>query len=156
MTDPAIEDASEMAEPFEGFSATPYRDPAGVWTIGFGSTRDVAGNPVTENTVAIARDQALALVERDMIQAGREVALDVHVPLTENERAALDDFVYNLGAGNFRASTLLRRLNAGDLAGAADEFLRWDRAGGQVLAGLLRRREAERAEFLKPTDGTTA
>ena len=153
MTD---DSATDFIEPFEGFSTTPYLDPARVWTIGFGSTRDASGNPVTADTAAVTRDEATGLLRRDLTRAAMEVSSDVHVPLTQNERVALEDFIYNVGAGNFRASTLLRELNAGRYDLAAAQFDLWDHAGGVVLAGLLRRREAERAEFLKPTQGTSA
>jgi lysozyme len=73
----------------------------------------------------------------------------VHVPLTQNQFDALVSFVFNLGVGNFRTSTLLKKLNAGDNDGAAQEFGRWIHAGGKALPGLVRRREAERALFLK-------
>jgi lysozyme len=143
------EDAVSLGEEFEGFSAKPYRDPAGVWTIGYGSTHDQLGHPITAHTPAITKVIAEGLMRRDLTKAAIEVSADVHVPMTKEERAALIDFVYNVGIGAFKASTLLRKLNAGDYHGAADEFARWDQAGGHVLAGLIRRRAAERAEFLK-------
>lgn len=132
-----------LVKEFEGFSATPYRDPVGVWTIGYGSTRDFDGTPVNANTQPVTDEQACALVRRDLTDAALECARDVHVTLTANEKAAIIDFIYNLGGGNFRSSTLLRKLNTGDYAGAAAEFDKWDMAGGKVLAGLLRRRQAE-------------
>jgi lysozyme len=144
------DEAVAIGENFEGFSAVPYWDPAAcIWTYGFGSTRDPDNHPVAKTTPPVTRAQGLVLMRRDLAAGMTEIAADVHVPLTAAETAALDDFIYNVGAGNFRASTLLRKLNAGDRAGAADQFVAWDRAGGVVLAGLLRRREAERAEFLK-------
>jgi lysozyme len=144
-------DAVTMAEGFEGFRAAPYQDSTGVWTYLFGSTRDPAGNPVTAATPPGDRVLGETLMRRDMMGAANEVAKDVHVALTDNERAALDDLIYNIGQGNFAGSTMLRKLNAGDYAGASLEFDKWDHAGGRVLAGLLRRREAERAEFNRPT-----
>jgi lysozyme len=145
---PAVPEATlSLMESFEGFSATPYRCPAGVWTIGFGSTRDITGSPVCATTSAVGRDSAALLARRDLMAAAKEVAQDVHVALTDNQKAALEDFIYNLGCGNFRASTLLRKLNAGDYAGAAAEFVKWDRAAGKELAGLLRRRQAETKLF---------
>lgn len=137
--------AESIAEPFEGFSTTPYRCPAGVWTIGFGSTRDADGNPVTASTPPVTKDQARKLMERDMHAALVAVRTSVHTPLTRFEEGALADFVYNVGVGNFRASTLLRKLNAGDHAGALAELPKWNLAGGKVLAGLVRRRAAEKA-----------
>lgn len=148
MTDP-LDRAAELGTSFEGFSATPYWDADGhVWTYGFGSTRDLNNNPVTAHTPPVTRIQGIGLMRRDMTRAATVVSEDVRVPLSDHEKAALDDFIYNVGEGNFKASTLLRKLNAGDHEGAADEFLRWNKAGGHVLVGLVKRRAAERAEFL--------
>ena len=143
------DDAVTMGEAFEGFSAIPYRDPAGIWTIGYGSTHDQFGKPVTAHTHPITKVIAEGLMRRDLTRAATEVSQDVHVPMTEEERAALIDLVYNIGTGAFAGSTLLRLLNAGRYDEAADQFARWNQAGGHVLAGLIRRRAAERAEFLK-------
>ena len=112
-------------------------------------TDDKNGNPVTFKTPWITRAEGLQLLERDMRAALQTVKDNVTVPLDTDEEAALTDFVYNLGAGNFMRSTLLRLLNAGDYAGAADQLSRWDLANGQVLAGLVRRRAAEKALFDK-------
>ena len=139
--------AAAFAAPFEGFRPRPYLDPAGVWTIGYGSTRDGLGMAVTANTPPVTEPQARQLMARDMGTAAAELAADVKVTLTANEKVALEDFIYNLGAGNFRSSTLLKKLNAKDYAGAAAEFDKWDHGGGRVLAGLLRRREAETKLF---------
>jgi lysozyme len=142
--------ASQLTEPAEGYVLHPYRDPAGVWTIGVGSTRDMNGRPVTAQTQRITSVEAMQLLERDLRSALQAVQAAVRVPLSDDEEAALIDFIYNVGAGAFDASTLLRKLNAGDYEGAADQFQLWDLAGGRVLAGLCRRRAAEKAEFLKP------
>jgi lysozyme len=144
----ALDQAEQLGEGFEGFSSVPYRCPAGIWTFGFGSTRDSDSNPVCATTRPIDRAEGKLLAERDLRGALSEIHDDVHVPLTTEEEAALLDFIYNIGAGNFRASTLLRKLNAGDFEGCADEIPRWDMAGGRVLAGLVRRRGVERAAFL--------
>lgn len=148
MTD-VPDDAVRLAETFEGFSATPYRDPVGIWTIGYGSTRDALGKPVTAHTPAVNRVIAEGLMRRDLTHAATVVSDDVRVPLNDEERAALTDFVYNVGEGNFEGSTLLRLLNAGQYEAAAAQFDRWTHAGGRVLAGLVRRRAAEREEFMK-------
>jgi lysozyme len=121
-----------------------------VWTFGFGSTRDAEGKPVTATTPAISRDDAVKLMIRDLQAAVDAVIRLVQVPLTEGELAALTDFVYNLGAGSLAPSTLLKLLNAGDYAGAAQQLPLWDHAGGKVLAGLLARRQAELALFGVP------
>ena len=149
----ALGAAENLVEQFEGFSATPYPDPSSggyPWAIGFGSTRDAAGQPVTPDTPPVTLDQARRLVLRDLRAALATIEGAVVVPLTVDEEAALLDFTYNLGAGNLLGSTLLRLLNAGDYAGAAAQFERWDHAGGHVMAGLLRRRLAERDLFLNP------
>ncbi|WP_312069487.1 lysozyme, partial [Acinetobacter sp.] len=73
----------------------------------------------------------------------------VKVPLSQNQFDALVSLTYNIGSTAFKNSTLLKKLNAKDYAGAADQFLRWNKGGGKVLKGLVRRREAERALFLK-------
>jgi lysozyme len=147
--DTVLGEAAALAVPFEGWSAAPYRDPAGVWTIGYGSTRDRQGDPVTADTPPVTVAEGTALMRRDMTAALNEVFRDVTVPLTADQAAAIADLVYNIGTGSFAESTLLRLLDRGDLAGAAAQFDAWDHAGGVVLAGLLRRREAERALFLK-------
>lgn len=149
MSDIIPDAAVQLAESFEGFSATPYRDPVGVWTIGYGATRDIYGKPVTASTPPVDKHMADRMMRRDLLHALRTVENDVQVELTDHERAALTDFVFNLGSGNFESSTLLKKLNAGDHEGAAEQLLRWNRAGGKVLAGLVRRRQAEREEFQK-------
>ena len=148
MADQLVPDAAvHLVEEFEGFSATPYQDPVGVWTIGYGSTRDLAYQPVCATTAEIDQAQAQVMVGRDLANAAETVAADVKVPLTDNQRAALCDFTYNLGGRSLGCSTLLGLLNAGDYAGAAAEFDKWDHAGGKELAGLFRRRAAETALF---------
>ena len=147
---PSVPDAAvELVTQFEGFSATPYQDPVGVWTIGYGSTRDCRMAPVCATTAPVTPTEGALLIKRDLTSACQTVVGDVQVPLNDNQRAALEDFIYNLGVGNFKSSTLLRKLNSGDYAGAAAEFDKWDMAGGKVLAGLLRRRQAETDLFGK-------
>ena len=151
MDDPALAIAANLAKQFEGFSATSYPDPASggdPWTIGYGTTRDALGNPVTSQTPPMDADTALALLARDMSAALATVRAKVGVPITDNQAAALADFVYNEGAGAFTVSTLLRLLNGGDYASAAMQFPRWVYADGKVMPGLVRRREAERAMFV--------
>ena len=143
------DDAVALATVFEGFSATPYQDSGGIWTIGYGSTRDVLGKPVTAQTPAVNKSMAEGMMRRDLMNALTVIHDDVKVPLTADETAALVDFTYNVGQGDFAGSTLLRDINAGRFDLAAAQFDAWDHAGGQVLSGLLRRREAERTEFLK-------
>jgi GH24 family phage-related lysozyme (muramidase) len=119
-----------------------YLDSVGVPTIGYGHTRGVHLGQV----ISIA--QAEQFLREDMAESEGGVTRMVTVTVSDNEFAALVSFVFNLGPGALKHSTLLRRLNQGNKPAAADEFLKWNRAGGQVLAGLTRRREAERALFL--------
>lgn len=155
--DDAASDTEKFIQPFEGFSATPYPDPGTggkPWTIGYGSTRDENGNPITPNTPAITSAQAALLLMRDLHEALYTIANDVKVPLSSNEWIALGSFVYNVGSGNFASSTLLKFLNAGNYEAAAQQLERWDMSNGQVLAGLLRRRLAEEKEFNTPNATT--
>jgi len=131
-----------LTEGFEGCRLTAYQDVAGVWTIGYGTT----GPDVVEGLV-ITQDEAVVRLEKGIAWAESAVNRLVTVALTQPEFDALVDFVYNLGVGAFEGSTLLSQLNSGDFHGAADQFERWDHAGGVVVAGLLRRRVAEETEF---------
>lgn len=134
---------------FEGFSATPYRCPAGVWTIGYGTTRYPDGRPVRQGDPHVTEAQARDLMAHDLADAADAVAHLVKVPLTDNQRAALLSFTYNLGRGALSGSTLLMKINKGDYDGAAGEFGRWVKAGGKPSAGLIRRRAAETALWLR-------
>ncbi len=125
----------------EGCVLVAYQDQVGVWTIGYGHTRGV-----TEG-MTCTPDQADQWLDEDMVLCEADVNSHVTVPLTQGEFDALCDFSVNLGCAALNNSTLLKDLNAGDFAAAAAEFEKWDHAGGQVVAGLLRRRLAEKAEF---------
>jgi lysozyme len=98
----------------------------------------------------ITQAQADAWLREDLAKAAACVNANVKVPLTQNQFDALTDFCFNVGVGNFIASTLLRLLNAGNYAGAATQFDRWNLAAGRVLPGLVKRRLAERQLFMKP------
>lgn len=126
---------------FEGLRLTAYQDAVGVWTIGYGTTRGVKkGQKITDA-------QAEELLREDVARFEPEVLRLVKVPLSQSQFDALVSFAYNLGSKNLGGSTLLRMLNAGDYKGAAGQFERWNKAGGKVLAGLTRRRAAERKLF---------
>jgi len=147
--------AAELAARFEGFSSKPYLDMLAKpprWTIGYGSVWLPDGSPVTENTPPITLQLARIWLADELHKAALEIARVVKVWLTVDETAALQDFIYNLGVGAFGSSTLLRKLNAGDYDGAAAQIDLWDHAGGRVIAGLLRRRQAETALFLEPDE----
>lgn len=132
----------ELIKEFEGLRLEAYLCPAKVWTIGYGHTGGIKAGDV------ITREQADAYLRQDLSDEEQAITKYVRVALNQNQFDALASFTFNLGAGNLSNSTLLKKLNAGDYAGAAEEFLRWDHSGGQQLAGLTRRREAERLLFL--------
>jgi GH24 family phage-related lysozyme (muramidase) len=136
-----------LIKQFEGCKLTAYQDSVGVWTIGYGWTHPVDGKPVRAG-MTIKQETAERLLKTGLVSYEIDVSRLVKVGLTQGQFDALVSFTYNLGARSLSTSTLLRKLNAGDYAGAADEFMRWNKAGGKVLNGLTRRREAERALFL--------
>lgn len=136
-----------LIKQFEGCKLTAYQDSVGVWTIGYGWTQPVDGKPIRSGMV-IKQETAERLLKTGLVSYESDVSRLVKVGLTQGQFDALVSFTYNLGARSLSTSTLLRKLNAGDYAGAADEYLRWNKAGGKVLNGLTRRREAERALFL--------
>ncbi|MGH2412338.1 MAG: lysozyme, partial [Microcystaceae cyanobacterium] len=119
-----------------------YLDSVGVPTIGYGHTHGVYLGMI------VTRAQAEDFLKQDLSEAESAASQLVKVPLNDNQFSALVSFVFNLGAGALAQSTLLRELNAGNYTEAAEQFLRWTRAGGQQLAGLVRRRHTERALFL--------
>ena len=158
----------ELIKSFEGLpdgdpstvNLDPYLDPVGIWTIGWGHAIRV-GNDYLRGPQNRARARALypggitiqqaeMILRGDLMDTCRDVEAAVTVPLTDNQFAALVSFTFNLGVGNLRKSTLLRLVNAGDFAGASQEFKKWNRSGGRVLAGLTRRREAEATLFKTP------
>ncbi|CAH3799777.1 Lysozyme RrrD [Enterobacter cloacae] len=136
-----------LIKEFEGCKLTAYQDSVGVWTIGYGWTQPVDGKPIRAG-MTIKQETAERLLKTGLVSYESDVSRLVKVGLTQGQFDALVSFTYNLGARSLSTSTLLRKINAGDYAGAADEFLRWNKAGGKVLNGLTRRREAERALFL--------
>lgn len=136
-----------LIKQFEGCKLTAYQDSVGVWTIGYGWTQPVDGKPIRAG-MTIKQETAERLLKTGLVSYESDVSRLVKVGLTQGQFDALVSFTYNLGARSLSTSTLLRKLNADDYAGAADEFLRWNKAGGKVLNGLTRRREAERALFL--------
>ena len=138
----------EIISVFEGFSSTPYLCPANRFTIGYGSTWDIKGNPVTNTHAPVTRDEAGLLLKREIVHVERGINKLVKAELTENMFSALASLVYNIGTGNFQRSTLKMKLNRGEYENAADEFPKWRKAGGRILKGLVRRRAQERELFL--------
>lgn len=163
-------DGVELVKAFEGcpdgdpttVNLDPYLDPVGIWTIGWGhAIADSAGRwlrgPAASDQAraaypgGITLAQAETLLRADLLDACRDVQRLVTVPLSDGQFGALVSFAFNLGAASMMKSTLLKKLNASDAAGAAEQFLVWDkgRVDGvlQPLPGLTRRRRAERALF---------
>lgn len=131
---------------FEALRLRAYLCPAGIPTIGWGHTRGVKmGDTCTYL-------QAEQWLREDCRDAERAVNARVKVPLTQNQFDALVSFVFNVGGGAFASSTMLRKLNAGDYVGAAEQFPRWNKSGGKVLRGLTLRREREQNLFLKQSE----
>jgi lysozyme len=141
------EGGKNLIKEFEGFRATAYICPAGVVTVGYGTTR-IQSKSVQLGTT-ITTDEADMLLEEDLKTFEDAINQNVRGEISQNQFDALVAFVYNVGAGNFKKSTLLKKINAGDFNQAADEFLKWNKAGGKVLKGLTRRRTAERELFLR-------
>lgn len=130
-----------LIKDFEGCRLKAYLCPAGVWTIGYGHTQGVKPDMV------INQLQAERFLRQDLKRFEDAVTSLVKVPITPNQFSALVSFAYNVGTGALYDSTLLRKLNKKDYKGAANEFLRWNKAGGKVLPGLTRRRLAEKDLF---------
>jgi lysozyme len=138
-------EAVDLIKKYEGRKLTAYKCPANVWTCGYGST-----GPDIKEGVTWSIWEAEDRLKADLVRFASAVDKLVVVPITDNQRSALISFSFNLGAQALKESTLLKLLNEGKVGAAADEFLRWNKAAGRVLAGLVARREEERKLFLKP------
>ena len=128
---------------YEGYKTTPYRCPAGLYTVGYGH---VIGNGLQlpdEWNRTFSLGEIDELLERDLARFERGVLRYCTVYLTQSQFDALVSFSFNLGLGVLQRSTLRQKLNRGDYDGASKEFLKYTRAGGKVLKGLVRRRQAE-------------
>jgi lysozyme len=132
----------DLTKGFESCRLTAYQDIKGIWTIGFGHV----GPEVVEG-LTWDQNSADSQLILDLTKAEHAVNTLVTVPMTQGVFDSLVDFCYNCGTGAFRGSTMLALLNKGDYTGAANEFEKWSHASGVVVAGLLRRRVAEEAEF---------
>lgn len=139
----------DLIKDFEGYlkklpdgSCTAYRCPAGVWTIGWGCTEGVKPGMVW------SRDEAERALLGEIAKHEAAVVRLIQIPVSQNQFDALVSFSYNCGSGALAKSTILRRLNAGDTAGAAAAFGMWTKGGGRVLPGLVKRRQREAALFL--------
>ena len=134
-------DGVELIRHFEGCRFDAYLCPAGVWTIGYGHTAGVKEGD------SIDQEAAEAFLIEDLETFEQAVTRLVEVPLTQQQFDALVSWTFNLGAGNLAESTLLKKLNNYQYAEVPEQMMRWVRAGGKVLEGLVRRRAAEAALF---------
>lgn len=139
----------DMMHHFEGCKLEAYQCSAKVWTIGWGNTFYKDKKPVKQGD-KITQEQADELFEIVMNEFSNDVRKLLTKELNENQFSALVCFTYNVGIGNLRKSTLLRKVNVNPKDETiANEFLRWNRAGGKVLRGLTRRRQAEADLYFK-------
>lgn len=148
--------AVDLIRSFEGFEPRWYKDPIGLQTIGYGIRPDtwirINGTPVNTSTDVVTEDEAELMLLRSLVSMYEPAVLKAvaGAVLNPNQFGALVSFTYNLGEGAFGSSTLRRLVVEGDMDAAAGQFERWNKAGGKVLGGLTRRREAERALFTTP------
>ena len=131
----------KMIKHFEGLELNAYQCAAGVWTIGYGHTKGV------QQGMVISEETADEMLVEELKEYENYINDMVNCPLSQNQFDALVSWVYNLGPANLQASTLLKVLNAGDYAGVPAQIKRWNKAGGKVLEGLTRRRQAESVLF---------
>ncbi len=134
----------ELIKEYEGLRLKVYKDSAGLPTIGYGHLI----KPGENFAAGITEKQAEQMLVVDLVTAEDAVKKWVSVALSKGQFDALVSLVFNIGVGSFRKSTLLRKLIAGDVAGAAAEILKWDKVGGRVVEGLVRRWVAERKLFV--------
>ena len=131
-----------LIKKFEGLELEAYKCAAGVWTIGYGHTKDVQEGDVWSES------HADHMLEVELEEFEGYINNNVTVALSQNQFDALVSWVYNLGPANLKASTMLKVLNSGDYEGVPAQIKRWNKAGGKVLKGLIRRREAEALLFV--------
>ena len=130
-----------LIQKFEGCELEAYQCSAGVWTIGYGHTKDVVEG------MTITKEQAEQMLVDELHEYENYINQYVTVALSQNQFDALVSWVYNLGPANLKASTMLKVLNSGKYEDVPAQMKRWNKAGGKVLEGLIRRREAEACLF---------
>lgn len=136
-----------LIKQFEGFRSAAYRDAVGVWTIGYGHT-SMAGKPAVTPSLKISRDEASEILRKDIEMFSKGVSGELRVSVSDAQFSALVSFAYNVGLGNFRTSSVLAAVNRRDFAMVPRRLSLWNKAGGQVLPGLVKRRAAEAALFM--------
>jgi len=141
---------ADLIKSFEGLKLEAYKCSANKETIGYGNTFYEDGSPVKMGD-KITKDRAESLFELIADSFAVKVKNCIQKDINENQFAALVSFAYNVGIGNLKSSTLLKKVNANpNDATIRTEFFKWNKAGGKVLAGLTRRREAEANLYFKP------
>lgn len=137
----------DLIKGFEGWRAKAYRDAVGVLTIGYGHTT-AAGAPEVKAGMTITLAEGEAILRTDLRKYAKAITEQVKVPLNANQFGALVSWCYNVGPGNTAKSTLIKKLNRGEYGAVPAELMKWTKAGGKQLAGLVRRRKAEGQLFL--------
>ena len=152
ISQPVHRDVIDTIKEFEGFESQAYIDTDGTPVIGYGLST-IGGKPVKLGDRISVREADLAL-NNQLQEIQQKLKQNITVELSDRQVSAIASLAYNVGVNFLADSTLLRKLNAGNYQGAADEFLRWDKAnvGGRLvqMPGLARRRQAERRLFLQP------
>lgn len=144
-TEMAVQITAALCRRFEGLYLRPYLCPAGVPTIGYGATFYEDGTKVSLRDKPISKARAEALLLWHLRHGFLPGVIRMCTGADTPERlAALLDFAFNLGLGNLKASTLRKRVNQGDWLDAQVQIMKWNKAGGKILKGLTRRREAEK------------
>ena len=133
-----------LLKKFEGCKLKAYRCPAGICTIGYGHT-SAAGAPEVKDGMMINQKQADEILRRDLVKYETSVSGLLTVDLNQNQFDVLVDFAYNAGVGNLKTSSLLKKVNGSKFEDVPAELMKWNKGGGKVLPGLVRRRQAESA-----------
>jgi lysozyme len=142
------EQGINLIKQFEGCHLKPYQDPIGLWTVAWGHLIGDGKTLPIEWFRELTQDEADELLKKDLVRFERGVERLCPLNLTQPRFDALISFAFNLGLGNLQISTLRKKHNRNDVLGAANEFVKWNKAGGKVLRGLTRRRQAEQTLYL--------
>jgi lysozyme len=140
----------DLVKKFEGCNLTAYRDPVGIWTIGYGTTARAGLGIIPTGGMTITQAEADQLLADGLNKFADQIRPMITAGINDNQFGACVSLAYNIGAHAFSTSSALKHINAGDYDKAANAILLWNKAGGKVLKGLVRRREAERKLFLTP------
>jgi lysozyme len=142
------QDGLDLVKRFEGLRLTSYKDPVGIWTIGYGTTTRAGVGVTVGPNMTITEEQAEGYLRKALDKFALRISGGFTRTPTSNQFSAMLSLAYNIGPGAFLKSTCLKRFNAGDIDGAAEALTWFNKAGGKVLNGLVRRRAAERELFL--------